>query len=445
MRYTFPKNFNWGVATAAAQIEGAAFEDGKGASIWDVFSRIPGRILNGDTPDIACNSYHLYPEDIALMKKIGIRSYRFSFSWPRLLPDGTGNVNQQGLDYYRRLIDSLKEAGIKPNATLYHWDLPYSLQLKGGFGNRDIVNWFKSYAEILFDAFGDDIDYWVTFNEPIATYVGYGKGFFAPGLSDEKYARQALHNLLLCHGEAVKLFRSKHFQKAKIGIVVDVWKHYPARKDNAEDIASAVYNNECQGYGMFLHPLFIGGYSRELTAYLKEEGALPKILEGDFDIIRQPLDFYGLNFYNGLYDNTEEMKKKALREGGNYQDQPASHPEAIYDVLHMLVNDYGIHIPIMITENGLPQSDSDDVSKLLDDQERIKYLKQVLIHVRKAMDEGIDVRGYYLWSLMDNFEWTAGYQARYGIFYTDYKTMKIIPKKSAGWYSSLIRKNEFED
>jgi len=452
MKYTFPENFTWGVATAAAQIEGAAFEDGKGASIWDVFSRIPGKINNNATPDTACDSYHLYKNDIELMKKLGLTSYRFSFAWSRILPEGTGKVNPAGITYYKNLIAALKEAGIKPNATLYHWDLPYALQIKGGFGNRDIVKWYLEYANLLFDTFGDDIDYWVTFNEPIATYVVYGQGFFAPGLHDEAYGRQAIHNLLICHGEAVKLFRSKHFKKAQIGIVVDVWHHAPAREGNADDIQMAEINNECRGYGMFLHPLFLGGYTKVYTDYLKAEGAFPKIQEGDFETICQPLDFYGLNFYNGLYDHAEKEREKEERrrkaesegKGGNYQDRPESHPEAVYDVLHMLVDKYHISIPIMITENGLPQTDSPDVSRLLDDTERIAYIKKVLENVHRALDDGIDVRGYYLWSLLDNFEWSAGYEARYGICYTDYKTLQRIPKKSYSWYKKVIAENGFE-
>ena len=319
MFYRFPENFVWGVATAAAQIEGAAFEDGRGPSIWDVFSRLPGKIKYGGVPDVCCDSYHNVERDVAKLRELGVKAYRLSFSWSRILPDGVGEVNPAGLDYYRRLLTALREAGIQVNATIYHWDLPYALQVKGGFGNREIVGWYLNYASILFDSFGDLVDYWVTFNEPIATYVGHAKGFFAPGLSDEKYARQCIHHLLLCHGEAVKLFREKHLP-GQIGVVVDVWKHYPARPDNPEDIASAMMNNEIEGYGMFLHPLFLGGYSEELTAYMEETGLTPAMEPGDMDTICQKLDFYGLNFYNGLYDNADEQRKAA--EGGNFQNRP---------------------------------------------------------------------------------------------------------------------------
>lgn len=446
MRYEFPKDFIWGVATAAAQVEGAAFEDGRGPSIWDVFSRIPGKIADGTIPDTTCDSYHLYEKDIVLMKEMGVKSYRFSFSWSRIIPNGTGEVNPQGIAYYKKLIACLKENGIIPNATMYHWDLPYALQLQGGFGNRDIVKWFTYYAGILLDNFGEDVDLWVTFNEPIATYVGYAKGFFAPGLANEKYARQSLHHLLLCHGEAVKLFRQRKLSKAKIGIVVDVWKHFPAREGNTEDEAFALHNNEVEGYGMFLHPLFLGGYSEELLSYLDKNHLMPKIEENDFETIHQELDFYGLNFYNGLYDNVDEIRRKEQekKKGGNYQDRPEYHTEALYDVLHMLVEKYQIRIPIYITENGIAQNGSDDRDKILNDQERIDYVKSVLTALHRAIQDGIDVRGYYLWSLLDNFEWAAGYTMRFGLMYTDYRTFERIPKKSAGWYKQLIAENGFQ-
>ncbi|MCI8543355.1 MAG: beta-glucosidase [Lachnospiraceae bacterium] len=446
MKIQFPENFTWGVATAAAQIEGAAFEDGRGPSIWDAFSRLPGKIKNGGLPEVACDSYHLVERDVEMMKELGVNSYRFSFSWSRILPEGTGTVNEKGIAYYKKLLALLKENGIRANATMYHWDLPYALQLKGGFGNREIIKWFCEYAAVLLDNFGEDVDMWATFNEPIATYVGYGQGFFAPGLRDEKYARQALHHLLLCHGEAVKLFREREPGHGKIGIVVDVWRHYPAREENEEDKAMAVENNEIRGYGMFLHPLFLGGYSKELLDYFEENQLMPLISEGDFETIRQPLDFYGLNFYNGLYDNADKIREreKARKAGGNYQDRPESHPEALKDVLHMLVEKYHVDIPIYITENGLPFDDAAGREVNLDDQARIEYVKNVLFWLHKAMEEGADVRGYYLWSLMDNFEWSAGYAARYGLYYTDYEKSERIPKKSAKWYAQVTRENGFE-
>ncbi len=447
MEYQFPEDFMWGVATAAAQIEGGAAEGGRGPSIWDAFSHLPGNIKNGDLPDVACDSYHLYEKDIELMKELGVKTYRFSFSWSRILPDGIGEVNPEGIAYYKALIAKLKANDIVPNATMYHWDLPYKLQVMGGFGNREVISWFTNYAKILLENFGDDVDLWVTFNEPIAVYVGYAKGFFAPGLKNEKYARQCLHHLLLCHGETVKLFRKMHFKHAKIGIVVDIWKHFPEREGNAEDIAMAVKANEIEGYGMFLNPIFLGEYTDVYRKYLDENDMVLDIHEGDMATIHQKLDFYGLNFYNGLFDNAEREKarQKAGPAGGNYQDRPASHPEKLVDVLHMLVDQYKVDIPIYITENGLPHTeDKDDFETLLNDQNRIEYIKNVLQALHQAMEEGVDVRGYYVWTLMDNFEWSAGYAPRYGLYYTDFKTLERIPKKSAAWYRKVIQDHGFD-
>ncbi|MCD8012113.1 MAG: beta-glucosidase [Lachnospiraceae bacterium] len=447
MKITFPEDFLWGTATASAQIEGAAYEGGKGPSIWDAFSGLEGTILHGDTPTVACDFYHRYEDDIRRMKEMGLKSFRFSFAWARIIPDGDGEVNQEGIDFYKKMIACLKENGIVPNATMYHWDLPYALQVKGGFGNREIVKWFTRYAEILLDNFGKDIDIWVTFNEPIATYVGLAQGFFAPGLQDERYAREAIHNLLLCHGETVKLFRKKNLPNAKIGIVVDIWKHYPGRPGNPEDEKSALVNNEINGYGMFLNSLFLGKYSDVLMDYMQENDYVPHIEPGDLKTISEKIDFYGLNFYNGLIDNMEEIRQreeKRKQQGGNYQDRPEVHTEVLVDVLDMLVKKYKLNIPIYITENGLAQTDTGDKESLLNDTERIEYVKGVLTHLHKAMENGADVRGYYLWSLMDNFEWSVGYEARYGILYTDYQTQERIPKASAKWYSDVIRNNGFE-
>lgn len=450
MKYEFPEDFLWGVATAAQQIEGAAYEGGRGPSIWDVFAGIPGKISNGDTPDDGCDHYHHVEDDVRLMKELGIKVYRFSFSWSRIIPDGDGMVNSEGIAFYRRLLGCLKANGIKANATMYHWDLPYMLQMKGGFGNREVVRWFTKYAEVLLENFGQDVDFWATFNEPIATYVGLAKGFFAPGLQDEKYARQAVYNLLLCHGETVKLFRQKQEEKkvrGKIGIVVDIWKHFAGRPGNPEDEETALYENEIEGYGMFLNPIFLGKYADCLMNYLAEKDMIPHMEDGDMGIISQPMDYFGLNFYNALIDNLEEKRRReaeSSQEGGNYQNRPEIHTEKLGDVLEMLVEQYHVNIPIFITENGFPIYDSPIMEENMEDDDRIAYVREILIALNQAMQKGIDVRGYILWSLMDNFEWSAGYSARYGICYTDYKTKERIPKKSAKWYSKVICENGFE-
>lgn len=426
----FPKDFLWGVATAATQVEGAILEDGKGLSIWDVYSHLPGSKI--DKTDTACDQYHRFREDIALMKELGIQSYRFSFSWPRILPEGTGKVNEKGIAFYKELIACLKENGIQPCATMYHWDLPYSLQLKGGFGNRKIVEWYLEYAKVLFDNFGDDVPLWITFNEPIAVYVGHAKGFFAPGLTDEAYARQCIHNLLVCHGEAVKLFRGYGFQKAKIGITVDVWPHFPRRADNEQDMDMARFNNECKGYGMLLHPLFLGGYDPYLTDYMRGKNMMPQILPGDFDTIRQKLDFYGLNFYNGIFDCADESVPQT----------PGYYAEALEYVLDMLKEKYRVDIPVFITENGVGYTDEvPDENGVVHDESRIAYLKKTLEVLSNCIGGGANIRGYFLWSLLDNYEWSLGYSMRYGIVRTDYASQRRTVKDSGRWYSQVIREN----
>ncbi len=442
----FPKDFKWGIATSAAQIEGAAFEDGKGAEIWDVFSRIPGKTFGGQTPDVACDYYHKFPEQLALMKELGFNSHRFSFSWARILPEGTGRVNEKGLDFYRRAVDAMLENGLMPNATLYHWDLPQELEYRGGFLNRDVVNWFTEYAGLLFETFGDLIPVWTTFNEPIATYVGYGLGAFAPGRKSEKSGRQANHNLLLAHGSAVKRFREIFGEKQggfdtsrpNVGIVVDIWHHHPARPDNADDVRLAELENE-KAYRSYLDPIFKGGYSPALLKFMADSYCLPDIRPGDFELIKQPLDFFGLNCYNRVVDSADPSKVRQAVEfgGGNYMDNGAEfYPKAIYDALHIMKDMYGLTIPIFITENGTYNCEEEPVRDAegrlrVHDVTRIRYIDGFLEWLKKAMDEGIDVRGYYLWTLLDNFEWTAGNSFRFGIVRSDYGAENLLLKDSA--------------
>ena len=429
----FPNDFLWGVSTSAAQVEGAAREGGKGLSVWDVFSRIEGCIADGSTPETACDVYHRFEEDIERMAKMGVGAYRFSFSWPRILPSGTGEVNPEGIAFYKKVIVLCKQKGIKLCATAYHWDLPYALQLKGGFGNREIVGWFRNYIKVLFDYFGDDIDFWATFNEPIATYIGYAKGLFAPGLRDEAYARQALHHLLLCHGEAVRLFRSMGFKHAQIGIVVDVWPHYPAHAENEKECELARFGSECEGYGMFLNPLFLGGYSQYHQAYMREKGIYPVVQEGDFETICQPLDFYGLNFYNAYVD---------------FEDAPNQTPEKKYDafldVMKMLKERYHVDIPVYITENGTSDVDEPFKDGQICDDGRIEYTKNTLTRVHQAIAQGYMIKGYFHWSLLDNWEWCIGYTAKYGLVRVDFQTGERTPKKSAFWYEKVIKNNAVE-
>lgn len=437
---TFPEDFLFGVATSAAQIEGAAGADGRGASIWDAFARQPGAIADGSTPETACDFYHRYPMDLTLARQLGVQSLRFSFSWSRIFPQGTGRINQAGLDFYRRLMDVMMENGLMPNATLYHWDLPQALQERGGWLNRDVAQWFADYAATLFQTFGKTIPLWTTVNEPIATYVGYGEGIFAPGGKDPAQGRQANHHLLLAHGEAVKRFRQAHIPGSKIGVVVDIWKHHPLRPDHPQDCAMAELANE-KTYRSYLSPIFMGAYTPQLCRYMEQEQSMPVMRPGDMETISQPLDFFGLNVYNRVVDCADPQYARQAREqsnGGNFQDDGGAYPKAIYDALHILRDEYKLHIPIYITENGTRSSlDACVCDGQVHDTDRIRYMQGFLYWLHRAMEEGIDVRGYYAWSLLDNWEWIAGYAARYGLVHVDYATQRRTVKDSGKWYAQL--------
>lgn len=437
----FPNDFLFGVATSAPQVEGAAFEDGKGPSIWDEMATKPGKIYDGTNPSVTCDQYHLYKEDVALMKNLGIQSYRFSFSWSRILPEGKGAVNQKGLDYYKRLLDELDANGIIPNATIYHWDLPHVLDQKGGWCNRDVIDWYGDYASLLFREFGDRIPLWATINEPIATYIGYSGGHLAPGHGNEASGRQANHNLLLAHGEGVRRFRQENLSNSKIGIVVDIWHHHPLRPDNAADIALAELENE-KTYRSYLDPVFKGAYSPELLRYMEQRGIMPDIRPGDMERISEKLDFFGMNCYNRVLDCAEPelLKKVDGAVGGNFQDNPYDfYPKAVYDAAGIMKNRYQLDIPIIITENGTFNCSEEICSDgQIHDTKRIEYIEGFLYWIRKAMEEGSDIRGYYVWSLMDNWEWSGGHIFRYRLCHTDFSTQKRIPKDSAFWYRDFI-------
>lgn len=440
----FSKDFLFGVATSAPQVEGGALEDGKGLSIWDTFARIPGSIADNTIPDVSCDMYHRYKEDFQLMKELNIESYRFSFSWSRILPEGKGRVNQKGLDYYKRLIDELNRLNIIPNATLYHWDLPYELEREGGWLNRDVVKWYGEYASLLFREFGSSIPMWATINEPIATYVGYGQGRFAPGKRGEAFGRQANHHILLAHGEGVKRFREENIKDSQIGIVVDIWNHHPFRPDNKEDIALAELENE-KSYRSYLNPIFKGAYTEELLTYMKQNNCMPVMEEGDMEKIAVPMDFFGLNCYNRVVDcaDSSVMKKEEQKyTGGNFMDNGSEYyPKAVYDAIHILKEDYGVNIPIYITENGTYNCNEEvTADKKVHDTDRIAYIKGFLQWISKAIEEGADIRGYYTWSLLDNWEWSRGYTYRFGLVHTDFETQERICKDSALWYRDFIHK-----
>lgn len=445
----FSEKFLFGVATSAAQIEGAAFEEGRGMSVWDTFARIPGMIGDGSVPDNTCDFYHLFREDIKRMKEMNLDTFRFSFSWSRIFPEGIGKINQKGVDFYKRLLEELQKNDMIPNATLYHWDLPWELERKGGWLNRECVEWYGEYASFMFREFGNQIPLWVTFNEPIATYVGYGLGGFAPGRIGEGYGRQANHHVLLAHGEGVKRFRQENLKDAQVGIVVDMWHHHPLRPDSELDLRAAELENE-KSYGSYLNPIFKGEYHPILLEYMEKENCMPIMKEGDMERICVPLDFYGLNCYNRVVTCGEprimEQMKKIRNLGGNFMDNGNEfYPKAVYDAIHILKEKYKVEIPIYITENGTYNCQEEIQSDgKIHDVQRIEYIKGFLYWIHKAMEEGADIRGYYAWSLLDNWEWSAGFDYRFGLIHVDYDTQERIWKDSGIWYSDLVKTHEFK-
>lgn len=440
----FPEGFLWGASTAAYQVEGAWNEDGKGESIWDRFCHMPGRIENDDTGDVACDHYHRMPEDVALMKALGLKGYRFSISWTRVLPDGIGRVNSKGLDFYDRLVDELGKAGIAANVTLHHWDFPQALQDRGGWPNRDSADWFAEYARVVFDRLGDRVALWATHNEPqVPAMAGYGYGIFAPGLADLSLAYQAVHHLNLAHGKAVQVFRQGGY-RGKIGIVLDLHHHVPASEREEDQLACQRALGSAQG--VFLEPIFLGRYPQYLMEWLGPTA--PEIQQGDLELIHQPLDFLGMNYYFTLAVSHSarggllkvDTRMKTLPSLGYTEVGWGIVPSGMRSVLHR-VRELTGNVPIYITENGCALPDEPDEAGYVEDRQRVHYLRLHLLELHKAIQDGVNVQGYFIWSLLDNFEWASGYRPRFGIVRVDYATQKRIPKLSARWYSEVIAEN----
>jgi beta-glucosidase len=439
----FPKDFVWGTATASYQIEGAVSEDGRGVSIWDTFSRTPGKVFEGHTGDTACDHYHRYQEDIQLMKELGIQSYRFSIAWPRIFPD-RGRFNQKGIDFYKRLVDELLQNDIKPAATMYHWDLPQYLQDKGGWVNRDTVNYFQDYAETLYRELGDVIPAWITHNEPwCAAFLSYGLGIHAPGHQDWKEAIRASHHILLSHGKAVEAFRTSGL-KGEIGITLNLNHVYP-EAGSKEDLEAA-YRVDGFSNRWFLDPIFKGEYPKDMMElFARHVGPDDFIKQGDLETISRKIDFLGVNYYTrALVKNGPEdglLSVENLRGTDDRTDMGWEvYPQGLYDLLTRIKKDYG-DIPLYITENGAAYPDS-VVNGTVDDQKRIDYIEAHLEKSLQFINEGGNLKGYYVWSFMDNFEWSFGYSKRFGIVYVDYETQQRIPKKSSHWYRDLIKNSE---
>ncbi|MDQ3782126.1 MAG: GH1 family beta-glucosidase [Actinomycetota bacterium] len=453
MTLRFPEGFLWGAATSAYQIEGGADEGGRGPSIWDTFSHTPGRVQGGDTGDIAADHYHRYRADVDLMASIGLNAYRFSVSWPRVIPDGDGAVNQQGLDFYRRLVDALVEADIEPLVTLYHWDLPQALQDRGGWLRRQTAFDFARYAEVVFDALHDRVTLWSTLNEPyVAAHLGHYAGWHAPGTTDVQAMMTAQHHLLLGHGAAVAAMRSVDPTRRQ-GIVLNL--EIPVATSDSPAVLDGTRRVEGLLDRSFTDPVLEGRYPSDVIADLAP--AKFPVEAGDLEVISAPLDWFGVNYYRQWFITEAGMGDLPLTEfpgcghvsattaGQDTTDMgwPVT-PRGLSDVLTWLDDRYPGHPPFMVTENGGAFDDPVAEDGTIDDRRRIDYLHSHLTALHQVIDGGIEVGGYFVWSLLDNFEWAAGYSKRFGLYHVDHQTLTRTPRNSARWYAKVIAANGVE-
>jgi beta-glucosidase len=460
---SFPEDFIWGCASSAYQVEGAWNEAGKGPSIWDTFVHTTGRIANGDTGDVSVDHYHRYKEDVALMKRLGLDAYRFSTSWSRILPEGTGTVNQSGLDFYDRLVDELLRNKIEPFVCLYHYDLPQTLQDKGGWSNRDTAYYFAEYARIVTEILSDRVKVWITHNEPwVAAMAVHIEGKHAPGLKDPVAGFKVLHHMLLSHGLAAEAIRASAKHPVKVGITLNLNPVHPATdsdKDQAAARRADTGLNRLQ-----LEPLLKGtspmqefAPGRILSKSVIRPGDLEKI---------HTLDLLGVNYYTRtVVKNGHKIPVAAVTqvypEGNEYSGMWEIYPEGLHEILTRIWKEYFIPAPlrsspgargggvkgmpeIMVTENGIPLPDGPDFDGHVRDERRIRFLRDHLVQLHRAMEEGVPVKGYFHWSLMDNFEWTLGYTPRFGLVYVDYSTLKRTIKDSGHWFAKTILDDSFE-
>ncbi len=440
--YKFPDDFVWGTATSAYQIEGSPTADGAGRSIWHRFSHTPGNTWLDQTGDVACDHYRRYKDDVAIMAELGANSYRFSIAWARIFPQGTGAVNKKGVDFYSRLVDELLKRGIRPNATLYHWDLPEALDDRGGWLNRDVADWFGEYATTMFDVLGDRVEMWSTLNEPwVVTDGGYLSGVLAPGHSNLFEAPVATHNLLRSHGTAVERFRASHAAKyGTVGITVNLEPKYPA-SDSLEDL-TAVRRADAYMNRQYLDPVFTGKYPDEMRDIFGE--AWPEWPDADMRLIKQPIDFLGVNYYTrrveAYYPDHLPLRTKHVPQPQHIETDTKWEvfPEALTKVLLWVTERYG-KPAIYITENGAAFYDPPHtIDGKVEDPLRVEYYRQHLRAAHEAMNKGVDLRGYYAWSLLDNYEWSLGYSKRFGIVHVDYSTQQRTIKSSGRYYASVI-------
>lgn len=443
MALVFPKRFVWGVAAAAPQIEGAAFTDGKGESVWDRFARQPGRIHNGDTLDVACDHYHRFRDDFALMRRLGVKNYRLSIAWPRIYPDGRGALNQRGLDFYQRLIDSLLENGITPWVTMFHWDLPQALEDLGGWRTRVVPEAFATYADTIVRALGDRVKHWITLNEMRCfTVLAYGDTLRPPGVVESaQIVNQTYHHALLAHGHGVRAVREHGGRGARVGLTDDATIPIPVIETPANIAAAHTAFSELNIHS--LDPIFRGGYSRRYLALTGRDRA--RTQRGDFALISLPTDFLGLNIYTGVFVRAGRRGRfEVLPFPPSYPAADASWlrlaPQAMQWGPRLARDVYGVDA-IYITENGAGYDDAPPVNGEVLDLHRREYIRQCLGELHRSLRCGAPVRGYFCWSFMDNFEWLDGYARRFGLCYTDYATQKRTPKLSAHWYAEVMRRN----
>lgn len=442
----FPDGFLWGVATSSYQIEGAVAADGRGESIWDRFSATPGATAGGATGEVACDHYHRVDADLDLMARLGVGAYRFSIAWPRLFPDGGTELNLRGLDFYQRLVDGLLERGIAPAPTLYHWDLPQALQDRGGWTARDTVDRFVHYAATVFDALGDRVSMWMTHNEPwMASFIAHYRGVHAPGTQDLQAAVRAAHHLLLSHGRAVQALRASG-RDGRIGIALNLQPTYPA-SDRDED-RDAAWASDGYTNRWFLDPLYQARYPQDTAELFARHGARLDVVEdGDLTTIAEPTDFLGVNYYSCRRISAADREFGWHVEEPPPPDVPRSgmdveiFPEGLTAVLERVHRDYG-GIPLYVTENGVPYLDEPvEADGRVHDERRTAFLHDHFVAAHRAIESGVDLRGYFVWSFMDNFEWAAGYGPRFGLVHVDYDTLARTPKVSFDAYADVIRSN----
>ncbi|MEX2541354.1 MAG: GH1 family beta-glucosidase [Trueperaceae bacterium] len=436
---SLPTDFVWGVATSAYQIEGATGEDGRGVSIWDTFCRTPGKVAEAATGDVACDHYHRWREDLDLIAALGVGGYRFSVSWPRILPEGRGRVEQRGLDFYDRLVDGLLEREVLPFATLYHWDLPQRLEDAGGWTSRATVDAFVEYADAVTERLGDRVSAYATLNEPwCSAYLGYTSGEHAPGLRSRRKGLQASHHLLLAHGKALPVMRG-NAPSARHGVVLNLNPAYPASDDERDRQAAVRYDGFFNRW--FLDPIFLGRYPADAWQGYEED--VPLVRDGDLAAIAAPLDFLGVNYYSRtvLRDRDGEWPAAAaVAPQGPVTDMGWEvFPRGLTDLLCRLDDDYPVP-DLYVTENGAAYADMAEDGRV-HDANRIGYLAGHMAAIRAAVDRGVPVRGYFAWSLLDNFEWAHGYDKRFGLVHVDYETQIRTLKASADWYASSIAAN----